>query len=107
MVSSERHHLLRLDYVHIKSVIVFLRDRKIKITVKYHKRFRGGLGMKKSIWRQCTSKKRYGDEHKSNHYRKMFERQRGKKLDYYWCVYCKGYHLTSREGNLEDYFVAE
>lgn len=58
--------------------------------------------MNKSIWNQCTRKKRYRDEHTANHYRKAFERLRGKKLDYYWCVYCHGYHLTSKEGNLEE-----
>ena len=73
--------------------------------------------MKKSIWRQCTSKKRYKDEHTANHYRKMYQRERGKQLDYYWCAYCNGYHLTSVVGNLSgkyfaflneaDYLVAE
>jgi len=58
--------------------------------------------MKKSIWKQCTSKRRYRDEHTANHYRKMFQRERGKALDYYWCVYCKGYHLTSTESFLAE-----
>ncbi len=49
-----------------------------------------------SVWRQCGSKKRYRDEHTVNIYRKMFEKERGKKLDYYWCNYCNGFHLTSK-----------
>lgn len=53
--------------------------------------------MKKSIWKQCKSKNRYRNEHEVNQYRKMYEEKRGKELDYYWCVYCKGYHLTSAE----------
>ncbi len=53
--------------------------------------------MKKGTWRSCGSKNRYRDEHTVNHYRKMFEKERGVKLDYYWCPYCKGFHLTSRE----------
>ncbi len=51
--------------------------------------------MSKKKWKQCGSKKRYRDEHTANHFRKMFEHKRGKKLDYYWCYYCNGYHLTS------------
>lgn len=61
--------------------------------------------MKKSIWRQCTSKRRYKDEHTANHYRKMYQRERGKQLDYYWSVYCRGYHLTSTESHMEKYLV--
>ena len=53
--------------------------------------------MKKSIWRQCTGKRRYRDEHTVNYYRRVCERERGKKLDYYWCKYCNGFHLTSKE----------
>lgn len=51
--------------------------------------------MSKDAWKQCGSKNRYRDEHMANHYRKLFEKQRGKKLDYYWCKYCNSYHLTS------------
>ena len=54
-------------------------------------------------WRQCGRKKRYKDEHTANKYRKLFEKERGKKLDYYWCTYCNGYHLTSSE---KVYFMA-
>ena len=61
--------------------------------------------MKKSIFRQSTSKRRYRDEHTANHYRKMFERKRGKELDYYWCVYCEGYHLTSSKSFLEEKYL--
>ena len=50
-----------------------------------------------TIWRQCRSKNRYRDEHTANYYRKKCERERGTKLDYYWCGHCKGYHLTSSE----------
>ena len=55
----------------------------------------GGISVKKSIWRQCKRKKRYRDQHTANYYRKKFEQARGQKLDYYWCPYCNGYHLTS------------
>lgn len=51
--------------------------------------------MDKSYWKQCGRKNRYRDEHTANYYRKMFERQRGTKLDYYWCSHCNGFHLTS------------
>ena len=51
--------------------------------------------MKKYVWRMCKSKKRYRDEHTANLYRRKFEKQHGKKLDYYWCPYCSGFHLTS------------
>lgn len=52
--------------------------------------------MDKNVWRQCKSKARYRDEHTANWYRRKCEQKRGTKLDYYWCGYCKGYHLTSR-----------
>lgn len=51
--------------------------------------------MNKSIWRQCKRKIRYRDEHTANLYRRKFEQERGKKLDYYWCPHCNGFHLTS------------
>ncbi len=57
--------------------------------------------MKKNIWKQCKSKKRYRNEHDVNQYRKKYERERGIKLDYYYCVHCKGYHLTSSPSFLE------
>lgn len=57
------------------------------------------------IWRQCGRKKRYRDEHTVNKYRKMFEKERGKKLDYYWCEYCNGFHLTSSESFMEKYYA--
>lgn len=63
--------------------------------------------MRKKEWKQCGSKKRYRDEHMANHYRKLFEQERGKKLDYYWCRYCNGYHLTSQESLLEKYYAAQ
>jgi hypothetical protein len=53
--------------------------------------------MSNSKWRMCGSKKRYRDEHNANLYRKICERERGIKLDYYWCPHCKGYHLTSTQ----------
>ncbi len=36
--------------------------------------------------------------------RKIFEEERGKKLDYYWCRYCKGYHLTISESLWEKFY---
>lgn len=50
---------------------------------------------KKQIWKTCGSKNRYRDEHTANYYRKVYENMRGTKLDYYWCPYCDGFHLTS------------
>lgn len=46
-------------------------------------------------WSSCASKKRYRDEHTANLLRRKYEQLRGKKLDYYWCPYCRGFHLTS------------
>lgn len=51
--------------------------------------------MSNSTWRQCGRKMRYRDEHTANYYRRKCEMQRGQKLDYYWCGYCNGFHLTS------------
>lgn len=48
------------------------------------------------IWNQCGRKIRYRDEHTANQYRKKCEKERGVKLDYYWCNFCGGYHLTSK-----------
>lgn len=53
--------------------------------------------MKKSFWKQCGRKNRYRDEHIANYYRRLYEKERGKKLDYYWCPHCNGFHLTSIE----------
>lgn len=61
----------------------------------------------KSIWRECKSKNRYRDEHTVNSYKKLYERRRGKKLDYYWCKYCKGFHLTSSVFIVEEVDVDE
>ena len=58
-----------------------------------------------STWRQCKRKKRYRDEHQVNYYKKLCERARGIKLDYYWCAYCNGYHLTSSESFLEKFYA--
>ncbi len=58
--------------------------------------------MSTSIWRQCKSKKRYRNIGEMYRSKKTCERNRGKKLDYYWCEICGGYHLTSviaTEGN--------
>lgn len=57
-------------------------------------------------WRQCGCKKRYKDEHAANKYRKIFENERGIKLDYYWCCYCNGFHLTSSEATYGKYELA-
>ncbi len=58
-------------------------------------------------WRQCGRKKRYRDEHTVNLFRKMFEKERGTKLDYYWCNYCNGFHLTSKGWSLVDISLSE
>ena len=59
--------------------------------------------MDKSIWRQRKRKNRYRDEHMANSYRRKFEQERGKQLDYSWCPYCNGFHLTSVEIKIKDY----
>lgn len=61
--------------------------------------------MTRRAWRQCGSKKRYRDEHTVNYYRKFFEQKRGKKLDYYWCEYCNGFHLTSKVYSFVGYYL--
>jgi len=53
--------------------------------------------MKKGLWKMCGSKRRYRNEHDANYYRRVCERERGTKLDYYWCPHCRGFHLTSAE----------
>lgn len=53
--------------------------------------------MDRKVWNMCGKKKRYRDEHSANQYRKKAEAERGKSFDYYWCPYCKGFHLTSEE----------
>lgn len=62
--------------------------------------------MPKKVWMQCGRKRRYRYKHTINQYRKLFEKARGKKLDYYWCVYCNGYRLTSSESRMEIVCVA-
>ena len=52
--------------------------------------------MAMNIWRTCKSKKRYRDEHNANIFRRKHEIQYGMRLDYYWCPYCNGFHLTSK-----------
>jgi hypothetical protein len=37
--------------------------------------------------------------------KKTCERNRGKKLDYYWCEICGGYHLTSVIATEENGYV--
>lgn len=58
---------------------------------------------KKSIWNQCGRKNRYRDEHTANYYCRVLGEERGVKLDYYWCAYCNGFHLTSGEFRPEGY----
>lgn len=61
--------------------------------------------MGKSIWHQCKSKNRYRDEHTANYYRRMYEMQREIKLEYYWCSYCNGFHLTSSVAKSEEFLM--
>ncbi len=53
--------------------------------------------MNKKAWRQCGCKSRYRDENLAIQYKSKVERQRGIKIDYYYCSICNGYHLTSEE----------
>lgn len=52
---------------------------------------------KKSVWRECGSKVRYRDAGEAGKAAKKCMRARGGELDFYWCTYCNGYHLTSKE----------
>lgn len=56
---------------------------------------------KSSLYRQCKSKKRYKDEHQVGQMMKKRQRVTDAKLDYYYCVYCKGFHLTSKEQSIK------
>lgn len=62
--------------------------------------------MDKRHWNQFRSKNRYRDEHVANTFRRKYEIERAKKLDYYYCVYCHGYHLTSKEFRPEGYGIS-
>lgn len=61
----------------------------------------------KRNWNQCRKKNRYRDEHTANLIRRKCEHERGVRLDYYWCAYCNGYHLTSEEFRPEGYGIVE
>lgn len=63
--------------------------------------------MSNYVWKQCGSKRRYRDAHMANTFMRKYENERGKKLDYYWCRYCKGFHLTSMELDLKYTDVSE
>ena len=63
--------------------------------------------MSNNEWRMCRKKHRYRDEHAANYYRRIFEQERGKKLDYYWCPQCNGFHLTSREYIITGFVIEE
>ena len=49
-----------------------------------------------SIWRQCKKKRRYRDENEVRKMMKIRQNASGQRLDYYFCEYCKGYHLTHK-----------
>lgn len=51
--------------------------------------------IKGMVYRQCGKKTRYKDESAVRAVKKKCEAARGEKLDWYYCSYCKGYHLTS------------
>ena len=63
--------------------------------------------MNKRTWNQCRKKNRYRDEHTANLFRKKCEAERGVKLDYYWCAYCNGFHLTSETFRPEGYGLTQ
>lgn len=52
---------------------------------------------KNSLYRQCGSKKRYRDEKDARKILRKCEKERGQKLDYYYCSYCSGWHLTHKD----------
>lgn len=44
----------------------------------------------------CKRKSRYPNEHIALKYASKLERERGVKLEVYFCGKCKGWHLTSQ-----------
>lgn len=42
----------------------------------------------------CRKKKRYSSEHEALRTAKKCTKERGTKLDVYYCNHCKGYHIT-------------
>lgn len=49
-----------------------------------------------NIGKMCRTKKRYRNEHEVRRIIKLCEKSRNKRLDFYYCQYCNGYHITSR-----------
>lgn len=52
------------------------------------------------LWvRGCLSKRRYAQPDDANRAIKRVQRRRGVRLQWYYCSYCCGYHLTSQRGD--------
>lgn len=47
--------------------------------------------------RSCLGKKKYKSESQVKHAAKIRSKTIDIKLNYYYCVYCGGYHLTKKE----------
>lgn len=52
---------------------------------------------KNKKWRQCEKKKRYRDESEVRAVMRKRMKEADVKLDFYYCTYCKGYHLTHKK----------
>ena len=49
------------------------------------------------ISRQCSQKRRYPNEGNATGAINKIRRERKKRLSAYYCIYCAGWHLTSKE----------
>ena len=48
------------------------------------------------VYKSCISKKRWVSEHDANKWAKNFAARFGKQQHAYYCRFCEGYHLTTR-----------
>lgn len=51
-------------------------------------------------WRSCGKKKRYRDENAVREAIRRVHKKREVYLDYYYCEYCKGWHMTSKADSM-------
>lgn len=51
---------------------------------------------KRSLYQSCKRKVRYRDTAEVLKALRKCKQKRGDELDYYYCDYCHGYHLTSK-----------
>lgn len=56
---------------------------------------------KSLLYTSCRKKVRYRTEGEVSKARHKCERTRGVKLEYYFCPYCEGFHLTSNISDID------